>query len=72
MKSVSIWAIALAATMSVACDNRNINDDTAVGRDTAAARCRPGSRRNTAGRRLRIGSVHTSRRGRIRDDGARE
>lgn len=35
MKSVSIWAIALAATIGVACDNRNINDDTAVGRDTA-------------------------------------
>ena len=30
MKSVSIWAVALAATMSVACDNRNINDDTAA------------------------------------------
>ena len=37
MKSASIWAVALAATMSVACDNRNINDDTAAGRDTAAA-----------------------------------
>ena len=37
MKSASIWTVALAATMSVACDNRNINDDTAAGRDTAAA-----------------------------------
>ena len=37
MKSAIIWAVALAATTSVACDNRNINDDTAAGRDTAAA-----------------------------------
>jgi putative membrane protein len=37
MKSASIWAIALAATVSAACDNGNINDNTAGADRTGAA-----------------------------------
>jgi putative membrane protein len=36
MKSASIWAVALAATLTVACADNGANDDTAIGTDRTA------------------------------------
>src|SRR5262245_28371969 len=48
MKSASIWAVALAATLSLACDNRTRNNDTTATTDKPGATA-PDRTQGTAG-----------------------